>query len=198
MTDELAGLDGLEAPASVPAVTAADIEKVKAELMASFDERAKGFQRLISEKDKENAALMEKLQELSLAGLSEEEREELEDRAKDTRIEELEARLELQALAKDYGTEMPYFERLIDAASTEDQLKVMREFAEALKPAPQAQPEAPIEPEVDVPDVDLNRPMRRFTPGVVGPDGKAMTDELADRILGSMTGRQASVTQVRR
>jgi hypothetical protein len=192
MPDFVAGQPGDEgASAPAPALTQADIDKLKAELEGQFDERAKGFQRLIAEREQAIEALRNEIEESRLAGMSEDEREALLITKKDRRIEELEAKLELQRLASSYGSEMPYFERLIGAESTEQQLQVMREFAQTLAPAA---PPPPTESEVEVPDVDLNRPMRRWDPTVTLPDGRVMNDALADQILGSI-GRQADVTQ---
>lgn len=193
MTD-LAGRNQEDGASFEPATPAFDIESVKAEIAAEFEERAKGFQRLLAGRDQSLEALREELEQFKTAGLSEDEREQLALRKKDSRIQELEAKLELNALAGQYGTEMPYFERLLAGESAEEQLKVMREFAQTL--APQPPPAAPAEPEYDPSGVDMNRPGRSFEAGTLLPDGSRMTDEIADRLLSSIS-RQADVTQRR-
>lgn len=187
MPDPLAGQGGTDASADAPVLTAADIEKIKAEMTASFEERFKGMQRLVAERDDLLAARAAELEELKTAGLSDEEREQLEESKKDREIATLRSQLELQALAGEYGSEMPYFERLLKAPTAEDQLKAMREFAQSF--APKA-PVTPAAGEPEIPEVDLNRPGRQPLDGVVLPDGTVMNDAIADQILAS-AGRGA-------
>lgn len=196
MSDPLAGLFDDDASAQAPAVTAADIEKIKLELKAEFEERAKGFQRLVSERDNQLAAYRAELEELKTASLSDEEREQLEDQKKDQLIRELQGKLELTELGKTYGDELPFYERLIGAGTAKEQLEVLRELRAANA---QAQSQEPATTEVDIPDTDPNRPMRSFFTNdtVLLPDGTPMNDALADRILGSVSGSMASVTQHR-
>jgi hypothetical protein len=192
--DQLAGLTAEDAASAVaPGTTAADIEKIKTDLASAYEERIKGFQKLVSQRDESLAALTADLEELKVASLPEEEREQLVQSKKDREIQELRTKLELRELAEEYGSEMPYFERLLAAGSAKDQLTVMREFAQGGRPvAPEIVADAPVE----VPDVDMNRPLRGPSEGLRLADGTLMNDALADQILGSV-GRQADVTQRR-
>lgn len=197
MSDPLAGLFGDDASAPAP-VTQADIEKIKSELQSQFDDRIKGFQRLVSERDQKLEAYQRELDELKTASLSDEEREQLEDQKKDQLIRELQGKLELNELGKTFGDELPFYERLIGASSAAEQLAVLRELrtpaaSSASDDAPADKPAAP-----EIPDTDPNRPMRSFftSDSMLLPDGTPMNDAIADRILGSV-GIQADVTQRR-
>lgn len=196
MTDPLAGLNPDGSASEPPAAPAFDIEKVKAEIAAENEERIKGFQRLLAGRDEVLEALRGELDQFKTAGLSEEEREQLEISKKDSRIQELEAQLELNALAGQYGTEMPYFQRLLASESAEDQLKVMREYAQTLVVKAEPPEADPAKEEFDPSGVDMNRPPRKFESGTLLDDGTRMTDALADRLLASVS-RQADVTQRR-
>lgn len=191
MQNPIAGQPGEEdASAEAPVVTAADIEKVRKEM----DERIIGFQKLVSAREEEAKALRQELEDERLSGLSEDERADIVEAKKDKRIAELEAQIELSTLAGDYGSEMPYFQRLLAAESAEDQLKTMREFATSLATAKAES--APVvndeSDEVEVPDVDLNRPLRGADETFRFADGSGMTDAQADRLLAQATGPLAA------
>lgn len=170
--DQLAG----QTPASGASV---DIEKVKAEFSAMMEERVKGLQRLVSGRDETIKALSTELEEFKTAGLSEDERYQLQLERKQKEIEELQSKLELRDLSSRYGDEMPYFERLLSAQNAEEQLEVMRELRAKASGATSTQ--APAEPVV--PGVDPNNPARTLDSSMV--DGVAMNDALAEQILGS-------------
>jgi hypothetical protein len=192
VSDLDAGLFGEDpASAEAPGPTQADIDKVKAELSAEFEKRLTGFQRLVSKKDEALEAAMREIEELKTAGLSEDEREQLQVTKMREENQRLQAQNELLRLGGEYGDVMPYFERLLAGSSAKEQLEVMREFA-SLKAQAQGEPDP--DPDPEIPDIDLNRPMRQPVQGVVLPDGTVMNDELADRILGSVP-IQAQVTQ---
>jgi len=191
MPDPLAGQDGSDASADAPVtLTAADIEKVKAELQAEFEDRAKGFQRLISERDDKLAAHARELEELKTSGLSEDEREQLAQDKLRLENEALRGRLELSELAGQYGDEMPFYQRLLSGKTAEEQLKVLRELRTP------AAPEVEVEKTAEIPDTDPNRPMRTPMEGTILADGSVMNDTIADRILNSVPV-MASVTQRR-
>lgn len=195
MPDPLAGTAPDDASAVAPVAPETDIEKIIEERISA---RIAGFQRLVSAREEEALALRRELDDERLASLPEDERASITEERKDKRIRELEAQVELNQLAGSYGEEMPYFTRLLSGESAEDQLKVMREYATArlaqANPAPVIVPD----PVVDVPGVDLNRPLRPSQgEGTRLPDGTLMTEADADRILGAMTGPMASITQQR-
>lgn len=198
MPDQLAGQTAADASATAPVELPADIETIiEARVNALIEPRIQGFQRLLSSREEELSALRGELENERLGGLSEDERASILEQKKDQRIQELEARNELLQLGPQYGEEMPYFERLLGAGSAEDQLKVLREYADAKLAKANPQPVVD-EAKVDVPDVDLNRPLRQPSRGgTTLPDGTQMNDSIADRILGAMTAPLASVTHHR-
>lgn len=198
MPDPLAGQPAADASATAPVELSADIEKIiEARVTALIEPRIQGFQRLVSARDEELTALRGELENERLAGLSEDERADILEQAKDRRIQELESRNELLQLGPSYGEEMPYFEQLLAGASAEDQLKTLRAYADHRLAQANPKP-VPDEQKVDVPDVDLNRPLRPTSQGGTRlPDGSLMDAAIADRILGAMTAPLASVTQQR-
>ena len=185
--DQLAGLlDDADASApAAPVAPSVDIEKIKAELSADFDARISGFQsKVVAPRDEMIAALRAELDELKNAGLSEEERAQLDDQRKDREIEDLRAQLELKELGASYGEELPFYQRLISAASAEDQLKVLRELRTPVAPSTTAD-DKPVVPEAS--DINPNRPMRSNLGSIIRlADGTQMSDEIADRVLGSV------------
>ena len=197
MPEQIAGQPDQDASAQAPApITQADIDKLIAARDAQFEERIKGFQRLIADKETRAQALEHELSQLKTAGLSPEEREQLEIEQVKAENARLQAQLDLKNLASQYADEVPFFERLLAAPSAEEQLQVMREYATTLKAPQTPAPVAPVAPaEPAIPEVDLNRPYRRETySGQRLADGTVMNDELADRLLAAV-GRQSDVTQ---
>lgn len=197
MPEQIAGQPESDASATAPAtLTKDDIDRLIAARDAQFEERIKGFQRLVADKETRAQALERELSQLKTASMTPEEREQLEIDQVKAENARLQAALDLKNLASQYADEVPFFERLLASPSAEEQLQVMREYRTALaeKASPQSPaPAAPAEP--TVPDVDLNRPFRRETySGQMLPDGTLMTDELADRLLAGVA-RQADVTQ---
>lgn len=191
MTDPLAGQSS--ASATAPA-EATDIEKIKAEISAAMraelDTRVAGFQRLLAGRDETIGALSQELDELKTAGLSEEEREQLRDDRLATENQELRDQLALAKLAPEYADEMPLFQELLEATDPKAQLEVLRKIR---KPGVAAAPAA-ADAEPATPEIDHNNPPRQTPEGVTLPDGTLMTDDLADRVLGSVR-IQADVTQ---
>lgn len=183
MPDTFAGQGAAAASSTEPGQAATGIEdataRLKSELEAQFEERIKGFQRVIGSKDERLSALEKELRQLKTASLTPEELEELQVQEKDQRIADLESRLELQGLASQFPDEMPHFQRLLDAETAEDQLKVLRELRSAISGqstasgSPKGDPAAD---DLDVPGVDPNNPRRPVA-------GLEMSDDLADQIL---------------
>ena len=195
MPDPLAGTAQVDVSASAPVAPETEIEKI---ITARIDERIKGFQKLVSAREEEASALRRELEETRLAGLPEDERETLLEQKKDRRIQELEAQIELNRLATDYGDEVPFFQSLLGAESAEDQLKVLRAYADVRLAKANPSPAIVVKDEIVVPEVDLNRPLRPTRMGGQQlPDGSFMTEADADRILGANSGSVASVTQHR-
>jgi hypothetical protein len=167
-----------------PSTSSPDLESIRAELQlslradmeAQFQERAAGFQRALAEKDAE-------LRALKTAGLSEDEREQLARQENESAIEVLRRENELLKLAREFPDEMPLFERVLNAPTAKAQLEAFRVLRAELSPkAP-----APVaEPELEVPDILSSNPPRQTGPTL--PDGTAMSDALADRLLGSASG----------
>ena len=189
MTEELADPQGDEAPAEQlieldePADEPAGIEK------SEVDERIKGFQRLVAERDRKLQEAEAKVQQIEakldeqrLAGMTDEERGTLVEQQRQTEIQRLRAENELLKLGIDYGTEMPLYRRLLTAPTAKDQLDIIRELVAAQGKSP-----TPVAPQkaADVPEVDRTNPMRQ--PLVAGiPSEGGMNDEIADRILNAI------------
>lgn len=180
MPDQLAAQGaGTDASGKPPVAPSPEIEKINAQ----FEERLKGMQRVIAEKDTRLAEALARLDQLESAGLPPDEQLQRRERKLAEENQALRAQLELAQLRKEYGKEFDLYEGLLQKQTAKEQLEFAREFLATLAPA-----KAPEEPTPEVPDVDLNNPMRRPVEGVRLPDGSIMTDEIADRILSVMSG----------
>lgn len=187
MPENLAGQDpNPAAPASdeTPVDGGLDIEKIRQEAhaaaQAAFDERAKGFQRLLAERDNALAEARRLLDDAKLASLSEDERDAEVQRRSESELERLRAENELLKLMPEYPDELPVFQRLLAAQDAKTQLDLIRELR---KPAAPANP-APAAPAADPAPVDPNNPANPQS-AVISSDGVVMTDELAERLLRS-------------
>ena len=192
MTEELADQPTDEAPAEElieldePADEAPGIETPKSEA----DERIKGFQRLVAERDRKLADLEARfaqreaaLEDQRLAGMTDEERGTVTEQKRQTELQRLRAENELLKLGIDYATEMPLYRKLLNAPTAKDQLDIIRELSAATS----ANPALPVPKKTaDVPAVDRTNPMRQPSEGIVLSDGTQMTDDIADRILKSI------------
>lgn len=175
--DELAGLPGESgASADAPAASGMDIEARLAALEAGYEERIKGFQRLLANRDQEKSALERELKELKTADLSEDERVQLTLAELQEEKDRLETELELVKLGSKYQDEMPLYQKLLGAQTAEEQLEFLRSLrSSGAAPAGKAPAESS--------DLDLNNPRQSAPAGMILPDGTMMTDELAERIL---------------
>lgn len=185
MTDEtLAGQpEGEEAPAATPPATPdADIE---ARLTQKFEDRIKGFQRLVDEKDRALREAQSRLTDLQMSGMSEDERAELEWNSLQAKVDQLQAENALLSLASEYPEEMPVFKNLLNASSPKEQLEAIRALRAAVKPAASA-PENPEGGEPEIPDVDPNNPLARPSSGGPVFNGQQMDENWADRLLASV------------
>lgn len=178
MTDQLAARgEGTDASASAPVAPTAEIEKVTAQ----YEDRLKGFQRMVAEKEKQASDLAARLEELESADLPADERFARRESKLASENAALKAQLEMAELRKEYGKEYDLYTGLLSKSSAKEQLDFAREFIANLAPqTPDSSPSAP-----DVPDVDMNNPMRKQGEGVRLSDGTILTDDIADRILNS-------------
>lgn len=202
MTD-LAGRAGYGA-SDEPADPSVDIERLVGQAVAKamtaaqaqFDERAKGFQRIVAGRDLELKALRQENEELKTAGLSDDERAQFYASKYEQENAELRKQLELTRLASEFGDELPLYEQLLSAQSARDQMEILRQIragSQAPAQAPAAASAAPSTPAV--PEVDLNNPPRVTpTDAFLLPDGTPLTEQMADQILRSVS-RQSDITQ---
>lgn len=185
--DDLAGLTpGIEAPAEAVAPPVApavpDIESRFQQLEASFkaemDTRVKGFQKALSQKDKDIKALRES--QMSEAEVAEYRRQE-----EGTEVERLQAENALLKLAASYPDEVPLFQQILEAPGPEEQLKLIREFRKGQAAAASSTQQPATEPEVETPPVDFNNPLAPYMPNGanVTYQGQQVTEAWADRLL---------------
>jgi hypothetical protein len=173
-----------EGASVTPTLSQEEIDKIVAGVTEKYEERIKGFQRLIAERDQKEADLATQLEELKSADLPVEERVQLREQKLQRKVEELQAKLELEALTKDFPDEMPLYQKLVSATRPDEQLAILRELRSAATPAPAAAPSSADE-DSEEPEVDLNNPIRRVLEGTTF-DGVPVNDAWADAILGSM------------
>lgn len=173
-----------QTPAIVP-VTKADLDALASSIAETMNKRFVGFQQLVAKRDVEIETRDKTIRELKTAGMSEDELEQLTLIEREKEIESLKAKIALNELSATYGKEVPFFTRLIEADSMEDQLAVMAEYGQQFQPAPIA-PAAEPAVEGQSPEVDPNRAQRTpEAPLVTLPDGSVagLTDAIADRVL---------------
>lgn len=188
MPEDLAGLENTDTASAsdTPAAGAPDIEKIRQEAIAAaeaaFNERAKGFQRLIAERESALRETQRQLEEARLASLSDDEREAEVQRRSDQELERLRAENELLKLMPDYPDELPVFQRLLAAPDAKTQLELLRELR-----APKAPANPPAGGSNEPPPVDPNNPASGTPGGGVFIEGTPMTDDLAERLLNSVS-----------
>lgn len=179
MSENLAGLVNGSASAPAPAEVDNSIESVRRE----FEERFKGLQRVIAEKDQALEATNKELYQLKTAGLSDDERAQLETTRLREQLDQLAKENELMKLAQSYGEEIPLFQKLLGAETAEEQLRLIREIR-AGQAASQDRPSGNT-PDVEVPGSSPINPMR---PDALGATKDGMSGDIADRILESFKG----------
>lgn len=188
MTDQLAGQEPEDAaPAEVPAVPAPDIEARLTQMQSQLDERVKGFQRSLNEKDAALKAAKREADELRMSGMSEDEKAGVEWQ----RIEDENARLrqenELLSLQSEYPEEMPEFRKILAASTPKEQLDLIRALrAVQAKAAASQDQTSPAEGEPEIPDVDPNNPARSVSSPAGTFNGQQIDENWADRILASV------------
>ena len=171
---------GTPAPTTdAPVTPAFDPKELEARFTALIEERVKGFQRMVSEKDQTIADLQ---RELKTTSMSEEEREQLAAKERDEEREQLALENQLLKLGQQYPNEVAIVQKMLAGQSVEDYVAALHE---AMKPATPATPE----PEQQVSDVDRNNPPATPTSASAGadmirlPDGQMITREAGLEIL---------------
>lgn len=189
MTDPLAGQvpEGASAetpPAAPPSDIEARLAQMKQELEQQFEERAKGFQRALNEKETALQKAQREAQELRMSTMSEDEKAEAQWQQMETEVERLKRENALLQLAGEYPEEMPEFQKILNASSPKEQLDLIRALRKAQQATP-TPPATPAEGTPDVPPVDLNNPTtyQNFGDGTVRYNGQPVTEEWADRVL---------------
>lgn len=168
-------------PADPPVTSAFDPKELETRFASLIEERVKGFQRIVQERDDRLAELE---RQLKTASMSEEEREQLAAREKDEEREQLALENQLLKLGQQYPNEVAIVQKMLAGQSVEDYVAALHE---ALKPATSAAPE----PEQEVSDVDRNNPPATPVSASAGadmirlPDGQMITREAGLEILKS-------------
>jgi hypothetical protein len=174
------------APAGAPAAEGADIENKIQEAIkaanAAVEERIKGFQTLLNQRDTNIRGLTEQLEQVRLSSLDEDERTAELERREQAELERLRAENELLRLGPEYSRELPLFQRLIAAPTAKDQLDLIRELMTPTTPA-NLTPAAGNAPA----PVDPNNPASGTPGGGVFLEGAPMDDDLAERVLRSVS-----------
>lgn len=185
MPEDLAGLPSDAASPEGAAPADADIEKLRQEFQAAqaaFEDRFKGLQRVIGTKDQTITDLQRALDEAKLASLPDDERQAEVQRREASELDRLRAENELLRLMPDFPDELPIFQRLLGASDAKAQLELIRELRKPAAPATGA----PAAPATEPAAVDHNNPASTLPSGPI-VDGASMTDDLAERVLRSVT-----------
>lgn len=182
MTDEL-GL-APEAPAALP--PAAPVDDIEARLTAKMDERYKGFQRLLAEKDEALSAARQEALDLRMSTMSEDEVADLEWTQLQNQVQQLQAENALLALQSEYPDELPAFKKLLNASDPKEQLDIIRALRAAQASAASSSQADSAESEPEIPEIDPNNPPPLPRPSGPVYNGREMTEDWADRILASV------------
>jgi hypothetical protein len=178
MAENLAATADKSASAQAP-VMSPEIEA----LNAKWEERFKGLQRVIAEKDTALSTYQAKLEETELATLSPDERFTRQQSKLAEENRRLRAQLEMQELRKDYGTEFDLYAGLLEKSTAKEQLDFAKAFIASLG-------KAATDGEPNIPDIDMNNPMRPAEDGIRLPDGSLMNEAIADRLLQAASARR--------
>jgi hypothetical protein len=194
MPEDLAGLTALTAPApdasdespiDAPATEeVSDIEKVRVQLTREYDERIKGFQRQVSERETELRRLREQEEHNRLAAMPDDERMAYERSRTDEEVQRLRTENEVLRMSQKYTTVMDKYRALMDAKSVEEQFQLLDTWLKATTPSAETDEDEPAEPARSKPaPVDRNNPVK---PRTVDVGGYQMDDNIAQRILKSV------------
>lgn len=187
MADPFAAPAEPQAPAPQPAALSPEIEALIAQrVQALTDTRVSGLQSLydkkLAEQDRKYQAEMDRLRK-GIPDFVDDEPDPV-DSEMARKVAELERQNAILRARQQYGKGAPAYERLIALESAEEQIAFLEELQAAqATPAP-TPPPAPPTDDVEVPDVDPNRPPIR---DMGWAPGSPMTDEVAARILASAT-----------
>ena len=181
MTDEIAGSDNAFTVSEDDSTgfAGSDIDSLKAQ----YEERLKGLQRVVSEKDKVIAERVKRERELELQALPPDERYSRLEEEYQRDLREARTELELIRLESKFGKAMPLYKKLIAMESIEDQLAYLDTVAGGVEET--TEPSGSTKPAT----VDRNPGDRASGRGVVMADGRVMDDTFADRILGAFKKR---------
>ncbi len=168
MPDPLAGQADPEAPAQdAPATDEPDIEAVT----ARYEERIRGFQKLLSKRDEDHekalADVMRKVEELQDATLSDDERAKVRSKRESDELARLRAENALLRLGATKPKAVDFFQKLTSAKTAEEQIDILDALLTPAKPE-----------EEESAKVDANNPIR---PPVSAPQG--MDEAKAERVL---------------
>lgn len=165
--------------AETPATTAFDPTAFEQRIASLMEERVKGFQRIVQERDDRLADLE---RQLKTASMSEEEREQLAAKEKQEADEALRLENELLKLGQQYPDEVAVVQKMLAGQSVTDYVTALHEAMKATKaPTP--------EPEQAVSDVDRNNPpatpiSAQAAEGMIRlPDGRLITREQGVELL---------------
>jgi|WetSurMetagenome_2_1015567.scaffolds.fasta_scaffold476350_2 hypothetical protein len=186
MPEDLAGLDAITAPAldasvDTPAESPAtdsvpDIEKVRTQ----YEERIKGFQRLVSEREQELVRLREQEERARISALPDDERTAYERSRAEEELSRLRTENEVLRMGSKYQSVYDKYEALMRAKTVEEQFQLLDGWLKP--PAPSADADETEAHEKPAP-VDKNNPVKQKATMV----GDYQMDEtIAKRLLSSI------------
>ena len=187
MADPFAAPVEPEAPATPPApAITPEIEALIAQRVQELSDKRVGglqstFDKKLAEQDRK---YREEIQRLRKAIPDFEDDEPEQDPELARRIQDLERQNALLRAAQQYPKATPLYEQLMQFETTEEQIAFLEERLGTPEQAPPPPPPAPTTDDVEVPDIDPNRPPIRDAPWAPGVQ---MTSEIATRILDSAT-----------
>ena len=163
-----------------PVTPAFDPKELETRFASLIEDRVKGFQRIVQERDDRLAELERQLKTTSM---SEEEREQLAAKEESERMEQLALENSLLKLGQQYPNEVAIVQKMLAGSSVEEYVAALHE---AMKPATPATPE----PEQEVSDVDRNNPPATPTSAPAGADMIRLSD-------GQLITREAGVEMLK-
>lgn len=178
----IAAATSVGSSASTPATSdiASIAKEIEDRLRQEQDKRMGAFQSQLSERDQALAEAQNKLREYQVAGMSEDERQALQQQERDEELDNLRLRNQLYELQEKYPLAAPVYRRLIEAGPVEEQIRIL---ADALTPKQEGAIAAPV-----VPDVDPNNPQNRLpADSIVTEGGVVMNEQIADQTLRSLS-----------
>lgn len=166
-----------------------DLGTFKSELLdtvnQSFDERFKGFQKMLAKRDKQFDEFVKTYQGNTQADWTEEERQAYADKEKDDQIARLQMALELKELEREFPDAAPVFNEILEQDSPRAQLELLQKRFFTKEELEQAQEDQ----SKDVPGQNKNASVDPNSPADTGTDGMNYDDmfekdpSLLDRIL---------------